>query len=357
MKKKAWVIVILLILILLIGTEIFLRLTWGKSYGYSSTPLIFQSDPILGYTYIPNSRFYKAGKMYKVNNQGYIGNDFTPKKQGVFRIAFVGTCIFSGYLDYNAYSNCCTTIQDLFTQNHWNVEVLNCGVDGNSRTFEIFKSIEYKIVKFNPDLIICENLLPFESNNLTREIYKEYILDYDKDSPLLKAKYISMIEKFYKYKLLFKLIDHIYILKFLCVYYTDYESDVSKISEEAFINLQKNRKDYFAQMLELYIRKKRHYSGYELNTKKYAVSKSTERTKELIEKLKKQNTSFYYFKFSNDSKLTNIDGLPFILLNQNFEKSMFDGGHLNQRGNELFGRSLFNIIIDNRLIPIDYLNK
>ena len=353
---------IVCIFIVLVGAEFYLRRNWKKFYMYSQTPLIYQYDSTLGFTYKPGAHFYKSGKKYTINRQGFIGNDFTvPKESNVFRIAILGSCIISGALDYTDYSNCCTTVQKLFNKNNWNVEIYNCGMDGDHRKYDIFKSIEYKCINLNPDLIICEDLLPFKSNNNVREIYRDYILEYSKGDTVERGKIVSMVNNIHKFNLFFKLIDNVYIFKVICFKYISnrkkIQDDFSKKTDADYNN---PKDEYLASMLELYIRKKNHpvdgvrYKINNVHHQIFTMKKSIELTNKLIVKLKSKNIDFYYFTY-NTNKIKRTEELKshFLLISPAINHTMLydNPNHFNALGNKTFGEELYRVITENKLVP------
>ena len=72
--------------------------------------------------------------------QGFLGRDFPDKSSGRFRIAVTGDSFVSGTLT-------------MLDSAGYRVEVLNCGVDGGARDYDIFKMIPCKIAPLQPDLI------------------------------------------------------------------------------------------------------------------------------------------------------------------------------------------------------------
>jgi hypothetical protein len=365
MKKKIGYGIIILFLLIIV--ELVVRQTWGKTFVYSSNPSIYQYDSVLGYVYKPNVEFCKSGKLFKINNQGFIGNDFpTLKKKGVFRIAILGSCLVSGALSYSDYSNCCTTIEKLFSLNHWNVEICNFGVDGGYRSYETFKSINYQVIKFNPDLILCEYSLPFKSYNVIREDYRNFVIEYARGDSALKLYYKSMIDNIYKYKFIFKIVDNVYMIKLLCFKYINYrKAKLEDFSTMVDDNYNNPRNEYLESILELYLRKKNHFSSvvsfklYNERYNQYSMKKSVQLTNELIGELKLKNIDFYYFALNSNMEISTADKKPhFIRINTSFDKSMFyDVDHLNTRGNENLGEAFYNTLTKEKIVPEKYLCK
>lgn len=367
MKIKTIIkLLFLLILIIVIGIEVFLRLNWDKLYIYATTPLIYQPDSTLGFTFKPNTKFYKEGKCYKINSQGFIGDEFSiAKKDGTYRIAFVGDCFISGAFSYQGYSNCCTTIQELFNQNHWNVEIYNCGLDGNDRSFEILQSIN-QIIKYNPDLIICEYVLPLVTKKIIREIYRNYIIEYSKDDKITKEELKSMVDNIYKFKYFLKIIDNIYIIKALCIRYINYrkyiESNNNSTSDNDYSNIKKT---YLETFLELYIRKKDHPVKNILDIFenefyiRYSMKKSLQLSNDIANTLKSKNIGFYYFTFYPvNEKETKSNIAPILKLDYDFDETMlYDVDHLNSKGNKALGEEFYRVLTKNKIIPEIYLKK
>ena len=85
--------------------------------------------------------------------QGFLGRDFLDKSSGRFRIAVTGDSFVSGTLTMPYYTAFVEVLQKMLDSAGYRVEVLNCGVDGGARNYDIFKMIPCKIAPLQPDLI------------------------------------------------------------------------------------------------------------------------------------------------------------------------------------------------------------
>ena len=85
--------------------------------------------------------------------QGFLGRDFPDKSSGRFRIAVTGDSFVSGTLTMPYYAAFVEVLQKMLDSAGYRVEVLNCGVDGGARDYDLFKMIPCTIAPLQPDLI------------------------------------------------------------------------------------------------------------------------------------------------------------------------------------------------------------
>ncbi|MCD8265153.1 MAG: hypothetical protein LUD02_14200 [Tannerellaceae bacterium] len=152
--------------------EIILRLYFSKDLDFVGTPTVYQFDPVVHYSYIPNSSFIRKGKKVNINRDGFMGNDFSVRDSNTFRIVVIGSSNISGPNHLLEYHNFPELMEKTFRENNIRVEVLNCGVDGAGRSLQLLQSIPYKILEFELDLILFECELPLYNSNISREAYR-----------------------------------------------------------------------------------------------------------------------------------------------------------------------------------------
>ena len=63
-------------------------------------PLPYQPDSVVNYIYIPNSIYVhgQSGVEYRLNNEGFIGEDIPPQDSTKYRIVLVGNSIVASDL-------------------------------------------------------------------------------------------------------------------------------------------------------------------------------------------------------------------------------------------------------------------
>ncbi len=330
-------------------TELVTRIIYKDKFNrYLPYCINFQPDSLIGFTYEANSSFVINHTQININNKGFIGNNFTNcKKRGTYRIIFVGACGISGVTHLNFYANFCTTLQYLFDKNGWNVEIINCGIDGDHRSYEDFNIIKQKVLDYNPDLIIAESNFPFISFNYTREVYRGNLMEYPMNNYKLREELKTKIDELFKskYKLLFFLYDHSYTIKALHNYFW--------------------HKGYFTPLTEiLFLHYCRRFTNLNGRPKYWTVEKSTDMMKALNNELRLKGINLFYFSYVKD--IDNINyfkdhQLPLISLfnREEFTPSMFyfDDSHFSSVGYKTIGERFFHILTENALIPPSFNNK
>lgn len=333
----------LIIVITFVAAELLTRIFYKEHLDrYTTKPQIYQPDSVIGFTYIPNTVFNKGSQKVIINSEGYLWDEFSIKKrEGTFRIAFIGACNVSGVLRFNVYSNFCTTLQGRFKENNWNVEVLNCGIDG-MESYPLFQSIRYKIVNYQPDLILSEYLIPFTSYNCSRETYRGYVLYYAKDNQVLRQKTKQMVDEMYKYRTFFMVYDHLYAIRALCNYYM-------------------HRSQTKLSMMIKYYYEGKIYMDYGIS-KRFSDEKSIELTQKLLGELKEEDTRMFYYQYGKNSSL--IQGckqnhIPLISLGLQFTPEMYheNDSHFNPEGHRIIGEKFYELLTKYQVIPQEFKNQ
>ncbi|ELR68783.1 hypothetical protein C900_05796 [Fulvivirga imtechensis AK7] len=202
--------------------EILLRISYSNKLQTQIFPLIYKSDPVLGYSYIADisGEIRRPGfnKNFKINRHGFPGRDFSIKKPiDTYRILFVGASEVTGLFTDGA-DGYVSLLQKKFDNYPEKVEVINCAVDGAARHYMNHQNIKQNLVHYDPNLILIERLpFPFMSFG-HRTIYKDYVIDYTDEGDLEKIK--EHIDKeFYGFNLFKLTYDLLYSYRYFCKLY------------------------------------------------------------------------------------------------------------------------------------------
>lgn len=310
----------------------------------AGNPPVFQYDSIIGYTYIPNLMINEDHKKFSVNSEGFIGPELPLKKEsGTYRIAFLGACSVAGAVHLDFYTNPCMVLQDLFKKNSWNVEILNFGIDGSYKLYQTYKLIEYKVTKYNPDLILCQYILPFVSRFYIRDSYRGYVLEYPNANSKIKDEQKEIIDLIYRYKALFKLYDYLYSVKAICKYYMDRHD----------LTLNTNK---LARAIGMYKQRKIQTTSI---SQDMVFTKETSKIimKDLIKRLETHGIEFAFFQYGRDEVLKNTcksDSISLVSLNINFDSTMIvpKDNHFNLKGYQTIGNKFYNYL--SCKLPVKY---
>lgn len=227
-------------ILLILLAEISLRIFFSEQLKTREYPRIYVSDSLTGYRYIPgiqgNICTPSISKSFKINNQGYYGNDFSlHTKPGMFRIAIVGASDAAG-IWMNGYENFSMKLEKLFHQNGYrNIEVVNFAVDGKMRNVYNIRLIQREIVNYEPDLLLLNADMPFIHGEYRREVYKNYVLIYNGLSEQSKKWCQAKIDYITDHKFLTFFYKASYIVRAACRYYTQNYSNNNSFNLEVFI--------------------------------------------------------------------------------------------------------------------------
>ncbi len=202
----------------LILFEIILRVISPNILREEKFPLIFKPDSIYGYSLIPNSCSELVGmehrKTVTVNQKGYLGKDFKlVKDTNFYRIIIIGECQLSGMYLNDREKDVVQMLEEKFHTNNYNVEVINCSIDGAYREACLTKFIKNEIVKLDPDMIITEYWSELHKVLASREVYKDFVITYPANNDSLRNKAIKLIDNIYDHKVLRVLFDFSYVFK------------------------------------------------------------------------------------------------------------------------------------------------
>lgn len=139
------------------------------------TPDLYRTSDIVGYERVPNSAF-------NINSYGLVGKEFDIyKKDNVFRILVLGDSLAEQNIFIESLKE---QLSRLNTGKE--LEIINAGLGGYS-VWQYARFLEYKGIKFNPDMVIvslCLNDFVSDSNVFckTKEGFMEFSFDEDKHS-------------------------------------------------------------------------------------------------------------------------------------------------------------------------------
>jgi len=358
-KLSKWFIILLISSIILI--EIILRLFFSTKLRKWKQPNYIE-DALIGWRYTPDYEGVKINNAfrnrYRTNSKGFNGAEFfNEKKEDVFRIMFVGTSDYTG-IETNGPNSFVSLLSEKFKSYSDKIEIINCSIDGQNRSFKNLLFVKKYFKKYNPNLVFLESDIPLRNIKIFRTSYKGYRIDYDtkKNLKLIKNQ---IDNNFFKKNFFKPLFDISYIYRYLCKYSIENQTKFSKKIQKVLFN-----EDY--KMAIGYSRG--FFQAYNIGTAKETIS--IENSFKLIEglKLKMQNEGVPLFLlnvYKND-----INTLQKNLLNSReinnidldlFRKSSFYfgkiNGHTTQEGHNVIANKLFDSIISNRIIPEKYFQE
>lgn len=341
MKQKK--LISLIILSCILFTEIALRLFWSQELSIRDRhDDIFEDDSVLLYTYKPNKEFKVGGTTLHINEQGYIGKDIGPKSTDTFRIAVIGACEVAGSVHQPEYNSFVPMLQTHFSCQGDKVELLNCGIDGDNRSFEQFMSVEYKVTDFQPDIILLQYGLPFFTQYARRANYRDYKLTYPLNDPEALKRTSHMVDNLYRYSRWIKLISYSYIIRACLNMYYHRESNTFSY----YINLYKNKNISLGD-----------YKG-----KQYSLEESVEMIQILQSRLREKGILLFLFQFGTNKEVISCakeNQLPLISLDVHFvdEDIFYKDGHWNKNGCQKIADCFYRLITRHRLIPENYIQE
>jgi hypothetical protein len=337
MKKKRLLFIILFIFLL---TEIVLRIFFPKELGLAGTPLVYQFDPVVHYTYIPNSKFKRQGKEIFINKQGFVGNDFSIADSSYFKIAIIGCSSVSGPNHLLEYYSFPPVIEEKLKDNGYSVQVFNCGMDGSGRSVQLLQSIPYQILAFDPNIILFELDLPLCNSNISREAYRGVNIFYPYDNADSREDVKKYVDGFLKYRGLIHFLHKSYLVRAAIKGYMKQE---------------------FQNFTTYYIRAYQSNCWHSWGNEQIPITieESVRLIHEMKEDLLSKNVRFFLFQYGKNSeviKFSKENGLPLISLGVNFSPDDYyhKDGHWNGNGCEKIAAKFSQLLIKYKLIPEEY---
>lgn len=337
-KRKRQLRIVSIIAIAILLCESYLRIFEKERLKTRVDIDAYIPDSLYGFRYKPNAMqklvLPSIDKPVKFNNHGFVGPDFEIEKDTTkYRICIVGSSDAHG-IKSDGDSNFISILQSHFTKNNYNVEVINCAVDGGKRDIGNMRIIKYEIVNFNPDLILYSPNYPLSKRDVVRDSYRNYMMKYEysyKDS-------IDIIRSE---------IDKIYDSRFLCAVY-DYSYSIRAICRFAIQN-----KDHFISKfinnfitidwIESYIKKNRLQKNLPSSKLTYTNEESLKIIHEVFQYLKKRNIPLVLYNKNSYPEELNRIKIPIFNLNCNLNKkhSLKHDPHLNQKGHRVVAKAFF----------------
>ena len=339
--------------IFLIG-EIVLRIFFSDALQVIQfRPPMYALDSVTHYRYVPGDYPISRHDTIHVNREGFIGREIGPACDSVFRIAIVGASETSGTVDFNVYTSFPPELESVFRKNHWNVEVINCGLDG-SRSYDSYRMVENRVTRLHPDLILLNYNLPLQTINGVREVYRNCVLVYLKDDTLCRKLAMERVDTYYdkmKYIKILYALNHSYVmrvpLKLLLKYYRDWlprkNPSNRNITIQSWIYLLTERNVLWQRPYE----------------QVFGPDESIRMIKELQNRLQTQGISFFLFAENcpdEDITTARNNKLPLIRLNQEYEADdyLHADGHKNKKGNRKLAKKLYEVLVRHRIVPEEY---
>ncbi len=220
--RKVFKYVLLSGLVLWLLAEVALRIFYHEQLKLREYPQIYNPDHKIGYRYIPNRDatidMPSISKDFRINNQGFYGPDFdTQKKEGVFRIAVVGSSQATGiWLDSE--ESFSMKLEKLLQDQGKPVEVINLSIDGRFRDEESIILAEELVPVFNPDLVLISTSMPFVRGDVFRDIYRGYVMIYS-SRKFSKSNCMRRIDYLERHTFLKTLYNISYCARAACRYY------------------------------------------------------------------------------------------------------------------------------------------
>jgi hypothetical protein len=366
MKKKKIVLMAGLILVAIILTaEVTLRFTVaGKLQKWSECQ--FETDPVLGYKYKANSTGIITNaafsRPYKINSHGFAGNEFTTKKaKGIYRIAVVGCSDETG-LYTNGSLNYINITENLLKKEGYKVEMLNLGVDGQSRTIRNIEFSKTICAEYEPDLILYSlTNFPLENYGEYRESYRDIVIRYTDTSRRNLDAAKSYIDNELDHKSMrLYLYDYSYLYRWMVRYYMSrYKKQHSKLwnwfGDLFFVDENK---------MNCYTRHQIYWPAYREARTVYSTEESMKALNSLQDFLTHRNTQFIVLKLYVYDYLQASDSLfskyqiHHLFLGVEERPDYWFGvedGHSSQKGHKAIGQALFKALKDS--IPRSFEEK
>jgi hypothetical protein len=333
-KKIKTILLVLLAVILFF--ELFFRIAFREKLTLVKRPQ-FIADSVYGYRYTPNQantlRMPYINHKYLINSFGYYAHEFEVEKpKDSLRVILTGSSVLNG-LYLNGTEPYCKVLQSEFSDNNYNIEIINCGIDGIK---EHKKFVTQELTGYNPDIIFMEfPSLPFWENQI-RETYKGYEMAYGRNNPQSREYCVKMIDDMDNYKFYINLYKFSYIFRAIYRIYLRY-TDKTYVKYLSILDTNKVRA----------LQQFRHYS----------FTKSLGLLREISDSLREKNIEFYTFFYGkanafyiNILKQINVPYVELDLYSGDYDFSFVINekteGHYNQRAHFLIAEKLYDKMIE-----------
>ena len=343
--KKFYKILIILLAMITVG-ELTLRYIFPSlayDVDFIIKPALFAPDSVVNYMYIPNLDYThpQTGVVYHTNKYGYLGTEFPEKSDSRFRIAIVGNSWISGDSSDEYYTTFCVELQRIFDQEGYKVDILNCGIEGDEIKYAIFKSVKYKVVDLEPDVILFHYNLPFADNPYTRENYRDYLMYYALGDDSTRNSEIQIIDDYIKIR---------DVANFI------YRSNIVKVLYRVGLKYGKGKiKDYIKLTTTGNIGRFERWDELESF---FSLDTSVNMVKELRDELNDRGIRFSLYTIEKYEKAIDVAreyGLPFMNFNVLIDREGGDvfevGAHPTKQGNEKIAQNFFETLTKYSFIP------
>lgn len=337
----------------LIVCELTLRIFFSESLKLRSEPLVYGPSLKYGFLPVPGARGHFAtdgvDRSFTLNNKGFIGPDFSAKKDsGRFRIIVVGFSNCEGY--YVPYdSSCLTLLGNRLRQNGYNVELINCSIGGGYyRKIQQYRYLKDVVSGYDADLILFETGLPFFDYYVSREVYRDFTIEYSTGSADSRLQAQRVVDEIRSHPLLTSLYDHCYLVRALVRVYLRHDS----------------RRRLLSRCLYAYANNKVKFQPENTLTTTYSIGRSVELLRALRDSLLVKGTQVVFFQIPDEgfsyrtqrfNDTLEEDRLPCleITIDPPDRRPVWfkDIGHLNENGHRLLAESLYKDLVDGKYIP------
>lgn len=333
---RALLLSFVLFIVLFVSAEIYFRSVIQTDYGYITS--VNKYDPELGFTFIPGGEYAMGSDTVFFNRYGYVDEDWIPKKDSsTYRIAMVGSCVLTGvfHIADTAIYNYPNMAEAELQNMGYNVEILNFGMPGESRSYYTFKTIEEDVLAFDPDLVLLENVFPYSRKEYARDNYLGYQLEYIFTSKKSKEHAMQWAETMNDWSFFAFLMDHSWVIKKLALKYQHtHHNDIA-----TFIRFADKRQVSFIDDA---------ITGF------YTMEKSIAMTLELESALEKDSIDLKILRYKQDGIKDTLllNSLDHIALKTSITEDMYypHDDHFNNLGQlhfkEKFIEELVSIIPD-----------
>ena len=159
-----------------------LRLYYGSLLCLRQVPLIYQSDQLTGYEYIPDA----AGtlcvpsicKTVKINSAGYVGRVAgVTKDPDTLRIVVVDTSNATGFWMQSG-DPYPVILESLLRGAGVRAEILNFSIDGKYRDFANVERTRRQVMPYSPDVVLLRISVPTVKADVSRTGYRGFAISY-----------------------------------------------------------------------------------------------------------------------------------------------------------------------------------
>jgi hypothetical protein len=324
--------------------ELFLRIFYQDALKTLKWNVLttYVPDPTIVFTYSPDSCYMnESGEVIRFNGDGYIGEYNREKNPGAFRIAIVGDSYIAGDLRKPYYTSVPNELSNLVTERCTGIEVLNCGIDGGDRGGYLnYKSILYKIIHYQPDLILMQWNMPLTTRNISRDSHYGYRVSFPLGNDSIRNYNKRMIDKFRPYVGVMDWFYNFYLFR-ACLRL----DDLYKITP-------------YYKFVGLYLKGQYSADPKTFRPVAFSMNESAKMIRELRDHLRERGISFFLFGIDSPESVINDArqySLPFILVNANLDREQEDyfknDGHPNRQGNQKIADELYRILTAHKLLP------